>query len=113
MLGSFCLSEAGSGSDAFALCTRADARGDHYVLNGTKMWITNAFEADLFLVFANVNPSLGYKGITCFLVERSMGVQIGKKEKKVIVLYIFSCVLVDRFIKAGDSCFVYLFGNPG
>lgn len=70
-VGCFCLSEAGSGSDAFALATRADKKGDHYVLNGTKMWITNSYEAEVFLVFANVDPSKGYKGIVSFASERS------------------------------------------
>src|SRR4051794_16596548 len=79
-LGSFCLSEAGSGSDAFALQTRADRKGDHYVLNGSKMWISNSAEADIFLVFANADLSKGYKGISCFVVEKDMGVEVGKKE---------------------------------
>jgi len=82
-LGSFCLSEAGSGSDAFALRTRAEDKGDHYELNGSKMWITNGGEAGLFLVMANVDPSAGYRGITCFLVERDQeGFSVGKKEDK-------------------------------
>ena len=82
-VGSFCLSEAGSGSDAFALRTRADKKGGDYVINGTKMWITNAAEARFFLVMANVDLSKGYKGITCFLVERDApGLSIGKKEDK-------------------------------
>ncbi|KAJ1987137.1 hypothetical protein GGI04_006146, partial [Coemansia thaxteri] len=63
-LGCFCLSEASSGSDAFALQTRAELHGDHYVINGAKMWITNSGEADVFLVFATVDPALGYRGIT-------------------------------------------------
>jgi short/branched chain acyl-CoA dehydrogenase len=82
-VGCFCLSEAGSGSDAFALQTKAIKQGDYYVLEGSKMWITNAFESDIFLVFANVNPSAGYKGITCFIVEKEWGVKIAKKETKV------------------------------
>ncbi|MEE2789511.1 MAG: acyl-CoA dehydrogenase [Myxococcota bacterium] len=82
-IGSYALSEAGSGSDAFALKTRAERRGDHYVLNGTKLWITNGGEASLFIVMANVDPSQGYKGITSFLVEKgSPGFEIGKKEDK-------------------------------
>ena len=67
---SYALSEAGSGSDAFALATRAIADGDHYRITGRKLWITNAGEAGLYLLFANVNPEAGYKGITAFLVER-------------------------------------------
>lgn len=57
--------------------------GEHYILNGSKMWITNSGEAEYFLVFANIDPSKGYKGITCFMVEKDWGVQIAKKEKKV------------------------------
>jgi len=82
-VGSFCLSEVTSGSDAFALKTTAKAEGGDYVLNGTKMWITNAGHADFFLVMANADPSKGYKGITCFLVDRSAdGVSVGKPEDK-------------------------------
>ena len=82
-VGAYCLSEAGSGSDAFALKTTAREEGDHYVLNGTKMWITNANEADIFLVFANINPEAGYKGITAFVVERDFeGFSVSKKENK-------------------------------
>ncbi|KAF7729029.1 hypothetical protein EC973_005060 [Apophysomyces ossiformis] len=92
-VGSFCLSESGAGSDAFALQTRAVERDDHYVLNGSKMWITNSAEADIFLVFANVDPSKGYKGITCFVVEKSMGVQIAKKESKLGIRASSTCVL--------------------
>src|SRR5208283_2978058 len=78
---SYALSEAGAGSDAFALATRAEDRGDHFLLNGRKLWITNAAEAGLFLLFANANPAAGYKGITAFLVERDFpGFQVGRKE---------------------------------
>ncbi len=81
--GSFCLSEVGSGSDAFAMRTSAKDAGDHWLLNGSKMWITNAAEAGLFLVFANTDFSKGYKGITCFIVPRSTpGLVVGKKEDK-------------------------------
>ncbi len=69
-VGSYALSEAASGSDAFGLKCKARKEGDHYVLNGTKLWITNANEADIFLIFANLNPDAGYKGITAFIVER-------------------------------------------
>ncbi|KAJ1976000.1 hypothetical protein H4R33_006536 [Dimargaris cristalligena] len=93
VLGCFCLSEASSGSDAFALQTRAELRGDHYVLNGSKMWITNSYEAGVYLVFANVDPSKGYKGITCFLVERDMGVEIAKKEAKLGIRCSSTCTL--------------------
>jgi len=80
-VGAYALSEAGSGSDAFALATRAVARDDEFVLTGRKLWITNGNEADLFIVFANVNPEAGYRGITAFLVERGFpGFAVGKKE---------------------------------
>merc|ERR1712188_269177 len=69
-VGCFCLSEVSSGSDAFALKTTAKDDGDSYVLNGSKMWITNSGEAGIFLVMANLDPSKGYKGITCFVVEK-------------------------------------------
>ena len=82
-VGSYALSEAGSGSDAFALQTRAHERGGHYVLEGRKLWITNGGEAGVFIVFANVAPDQGYRGITAFLVERDApGFRIGKKEDK-------------------------------
>ncbi|KAI8884064.1 acyl-CoA dehydrogenase NM domain-like protein [Backusella circina FSU 941] len=92
-VGCFCLSESSSGSDAFALQTRAIDNGDHYVLSGSKMWITNSGEADIFLVFANVDPSKGYKGITCFIVEKDMGVQVAKKESKLGIRASSTCVL--------------------
>ncbi|KAJ3056247.1 hypothetical protein HK097_007607 [Rhizophlyctis rosea] len=92
-VGCFALSEAGSGSDAFALKTRADKKGGKYVLNGSKMWITNSYEADIFLVFANVDLSKGYKGITCFIVEKDMGVKIAKKEIKLGIRASSTCAL--------------------
>jgi alkylation response protein AidB-like acyl-CoA dehydrogenase len=82
-LGSYALSEAGSGSDAFGLATRAERRGDTYVLNGRKLWITNGNEAGLFVVFATVDPAAGYRGITAFIIERDFpGFGVGKKEDK-------------------------------
>jgi len=82
-VGSYALSESGSGSDAFALKLRAEEKGDSYILNGHKLWITSANEANLFLVFANVAPDKGYKGITGFIVERDFeGFNVGKKEDK-------------------------------
>ena len=94
-VGSYALSEAGSGSDAFALQTRAVDKGDHYSLNGRKLWITNAAEAGLYLVFANVNPEAGYKGITCFIVERNFpGFQVGKKEDKLGIRASSTCELI-------------------
>jgi alkylation response protein AidB-like acyl-CoA dehydrogenase len=92
---SYALSEAGSGSDAFALATRAVQDGDGYRLNGRKLWITNAAEAGLFLLFANVNPEQGYKGITAFLVERDFpGFQVGKKEDKLGIRASSTCELI-------------------
>ncbi|RMX55717.1 hypothetical protein pdam_00016045, partial [Pocillopora damicornis] len=83
LVGSFCLSEVGSGSDAFALDTKAEKQGDFYVINGSKMWITNAEHAGVFLVFANVAPEKGYKGITTFVVPKETdGLSLGKKEDK-------------------------------
>src|SRR2546430_11513868 len=82
-VGAYALSEAGSGSDAFALATRAVEQGDHYVLNGRKLWITNGMEAEIFIVFANANPEAGYRGITAFIVEKNFeGFSVGKKENK-------------------------------
>lgn len=83
-VGCFCLTEPTSGSDAFALKTRAEKKGDTYVINGSKIYITNGGEANIFLVMANVDPSKGYKGITCFIVDGSehKGVKIGRKENK-------------------------------
>ncbi len=82
-LGSYALSEAGSGSDAFALATRAEKRGDSYVLNGRKLWITNGAEAGLYVVFATIDAAAGYKGITAFIIERDFpGFAVGKKEDK-------------------------------
>ncbi len=83
MVGAYALSEAGSGSDAFALQARARQDGDDWILDGTKLWITNGGEAGLFIIFANVDPEQGYKGITAFLVERDTpGFSVGKKEDK-------------------------------
>ncbi|CAC5409525.1 ACADSB [Mytilus coruscus] len=82
-VGSFCLSETESGSDAFAMKTSAVKNGDYYTINGTKIWITNAEHAGLFMVMANADPTKGYKGITTFLVDRDTeGLSLGKKEDK-------------------------------
>ncbi|HKY03252.1 MAG TPA: acyl-CoA dehydrogenase [Blastocatellia bacterium] len=94
-VGAYALSEAGSGSDAFALATKAEQRGDEYVLNGRKLWITNGAEAGLFIVFANVAPDKGYRGITAFLVERdSAGFTVGKKENKLGIRASSTCELI-------------------
>ncbi|HET7621133.1 MAG TPA: acyl-CoA dehydrogenase [Gemmatimonadaceae bacterium] len=82
-VGAYALSEAGSGSDAFGLATRAEKSGDGWVLDGRKLWITNGAEAGIYVIFANVDPSAGYKGITAFIVEREFpGFSVGKKEHK-------------------------------
>jgi len=82
-VGAYALSEAGSGSDAFAMQTRAVDKGDHYLINGRKLWITNGNEAEIFVLFANANPEEGYRGITAFVVEKSFsGFSVGKKENK-------------------------------
>ena len=94
-VGAYALSEAGSGSDAFALETRAEESGDHYVLNGRKLWITNAKEAGVFIVFATVNRELGYKGITAFVVDRSIpGFTVGRKEDKLGIRASSTCELL-------------------
>ncbi|HEX9107520.1 MAG TPA: acyl-CoA dehydrogenase family protein, partial [Longimicrobiales bacterium] len=94
-VGAYALSEAGSGSDAFALQTRAARDGDDWVLNGRKLWITNAAEAGLFIVFANANPEAGYRGITAFLVERDFpGFSVGKKEDKLGIRASSTCELI-------------------
>jgi len=94
-LASYALSEAGSGSDAFALSTRAAPDGDAWILNGRKLWITNAAEAGLYLVFANANPEAGYKGITCFIVERDFaGFAVGRHEDKLGIRASSTCELV-------------------
>lgn len=99
-VGSYCLSEPGSGSDAFALKTRAEDKGDHYLINGDKIFITNALEANIFVVFANANPELGYKGITAFIVERDMeGFEVGKKEDKLGIRASSTCELIFKDLK--------------
>jgi short-chain 2-methylacyl-CoA dehydrogenase len=94
-VGAYALSEAGSGSDAFALTTKGEDKGDHFVLNGRKLWITNGAEAGLFIVFANVAPDKGYRGITAFLVERDFpGFTVGKKENKLGIRASSTCELI-------------------
>jgi alkylation response protein AidB-like acyl-CoA dehydrogenase len=110
-VGSYALSEAGSGSDAFALQTRAVKRGDEYVLNGQKLWITNAKESGLFIVFATLDPAAGYKGITAFLVEKDTpGFRVGKKEDKLGIRASSTCELVfnDCVVPAAQ-----VLGEPG
>jgi butyryl-CoA dehydrogenase/short/branched chain acyl-CoA dehydrogenase len=94
-VGSYALSEAGSGSDAFALTTTARDAGDHFILNGRKLWISNAAEAGLFVLFANANPAAGYRGITGFLVERGFaGFAVGRKEEKLGLKASSTCELI-------------------
>jgi alkylation response protein AidB-like acyl-CoA dehydrogenase len=93
--GAYALSEAGSGSDAFALQTRADEKGSEFVLNGRKLWITNSKEAGIFILFATVDPSKGYKGITAFLIEKTFpGFTVGKKEDKLGIRASSTCELI-------------------
>ena len=94
-VGAYALSEAGSGSDAFALACRAEARGRDFAVTGRKLWVTNGGEAELFLVFATVDPGAGYKGITCFVVERGMaGFSVPRKEDKLGIRASSTCELV-------------------
>src|SRR5947209_4051612 len=94
-VGAYALSEAGSGSDAFALQTRAQLKGSEYVLNGRKLWITNGKEAGVFIMLATVDPSAGYKGITAFIVEKTFpGFSVGKKEDKLGIRASSTCELI-------------------
>jgi len=110
-IGSYALSEASSGSDAFALQTRAVKRGDSYVLNGQKLWITNAKEAGLFIVFATLDPAAGYKGITAFVVEKGApGFSLGKKEDKLGIRASSTCELIFNDCLVPES---QVLGEPG
>jgi alkylation response protein AidB-like acyl-CoA dehydrogenase len=110
-VGAYALSEAASGSDAFALQARAELRGDHYILNGQKLWITNAKEAGIFIIFATLDPAAGYKGITAFIVEKDFpGFSVGKKEDKLGIRASSTCELIleDCQVPAGN-----VLGEPG
>jgi alkylation response protein AidB-like acyl-CoA dehydrogenase len=111
MVGAYALSEAGSGSDAFALETRAEPSGGNYVLNGRKLWITNSREAGLFIVFATIDPAAGYKGITAFLVDiGTPGFIVGRKEDKLGIRASSTCELIL------DNCVLgahQVLGEPG
>src|ERR1700730_6238950 len=110
-IGSYALSEASSGSDAFALQTRAVKHGDDYLLNGQKLWITNAKEAGLFIVFATLDPAAGYKGITAFLVEKDTpGFTLGKKEDKLGIRASSTCELIFNDCVVPSS---QVLGEPG
>src|SRR5579884_1608842 len=94
-VGAYALSESGSGSDAFAMQSRAELKGSDYVLNGRKLWITNGKEAGIFVLFATVDPAAGYKGITAFIVEKSFpGFSVGKKEDKLGIRASSTCELI-------------------
>jgi alkylation response protein AidB-like acyl-CoA dehydrogenase len=111
VVGAYALSEAGSGSDAFALTTRAVATPDGYTLTGRKLWITNGNEADLFIVFANLNPEAGYRGISAFLVERGFpGFTVGKKEDKLGIRASSTCELILEDCKVPAA---NVLGEPG
>jgi len=111
VVGAYALSEAGSGSDAFAQTTSARRDGEGFILNGRKLWITNGNEADLFIVFATIDPSAGYRGITAFLVERGFdGFTVGKKEDKLGIRASSTCELIleDCYVHEGN-----ILGEPG
>lgn len=104
LLGSYCLSEPGCGSDAFALTTRADKAGDEWILNGQKAWITNAEHAGLFIVMANTDFSKGYKGITAFVVDKDMsGFSLGKKEDKLGIRASSTCPVFLENVKVPEE----------
>jgi alkylation response protein AidB-like acyl-CoA dehydrogenase len=111
LVGAYALSEAKSGSDAFALQTRAERRGDDFVLNGQKLWITNAKEAGLFIVFATIDPGAGYRGVTAFLVEPGTpGFTVGRKEDKLGIRASSTCELILRDCVVAAS---HMLGEPG
>ncbi|HEY1676704.1 MAG TPA: acyl-CoA dehydrogenase [Candidatus Sulfotelmatobacter sp.] len=110
-VGAYALSEAGSGSDAFALQTRATLKGSDYVLNGRKLWITNAKEAGLFVLFATIDPAAGYKGITAFLIDKETpGFTVGKKEDKLGIRASSTCELILEDCKVPKE---NVLGEPG
>uniref|UniRef100_A0A8R1HPE9 Short/branched chain specific acyl-CoA dehydrogenase, mitochondrial n=1 Tax=Caenorhabditis japonica TaxID=281687 RepID=A0A8R1HPE9_CAEJA len=111
-IGSFALSETGSGSDAFALKTTAKKDGDDFLITGSKMWITNAGHAQFFLVFANAEPAKGYKGITCFLVDRNQeGVSVGKKEDKLGIRASSTCSVHFDNVRVHKSAILGEYGK--
>ena len=110
-VGAYALSEAGSGSDAFALQTRAELKGSDYVINGRKLWITNSKEAGLFVLFATIDPSAGYKGITAFVVEKDFsGFSVGKKEDKLGIRASSTCELILEDCRVPKES---VLGEPG
>ncbi|CAG8501071.1 4629_t:CDS:10 [Ambispora gerdemannii] len=102
-VGCFCLSEVGAGSDAFSLKTRAEKKDGYYELTGSKMWITNSYEADIFLVFANIDFTQKHRGITCFVVEKDFGVQVAKKESKLGIRASSTCTLNFDGVKVPEE----------
>src|SRR5271168_256871 len=110
-VGAYALSEAGSGSDAFALATRAVKKGDKYILNGRKLWITNAKEAGVFILFATLDPALGYKGVTGFIIEKEFkGFSVGKKEDKLGIRASSTCELILEDCEVPEENVI---GEPG
>lgn len=110
-VGAYCLSESDSGSDAFSMKTSAVEKDDHYLLNGSKMWITNAAEAEIFIVFATLNPEAGYKGITAFIVEREYeGFSVSGKEKKLGIRASSTCEILLENCKVPKE---NILGKPG
>lgn len=111
-IGSFCLSEADSGSDAFAMKASAVKQGDYYIINGTKLWITNAEHAGVYAVFVNAKPTAGYKGITCFLIDRDTeGLSLGKKEDKLGIRASSTCPVHLDNVKVPESAILGEFGK--
>eukprot|EP01102_Stenamoeba_stenopodia_P004521 TRINITY_DN1481_c0_g1_i2.p1 TRINITY_DN1481_c0_g1~~TRINITY_DN1481_c0_g1_i2.p1 ORF type:complete len:421 (+),score=134.17 TRINITY_DN1481_c0_g1_i2:147-1409(+) len=103
-VGSFCLSEAGSGSDAFSLKTKAEKKGNKWIINGSKMWITNAGEAEIFVVMANTDFSKGYKGISSFVVEKSFpGIEVGKRENKLGIRSSSTCPITFENVEVPEE----------
>jgi alkylation response protein AidB-like acyl-CoA dehydrogenase len=110
-IGAYALSEAGSGSDAFAMQTRAELKGSDYVLNGRKLWITNGKEAGVFILFATIDPAAGYKGVTAFIVEKDFsGFTVGKKEDKLGIRASSTCELILEDCKVPKA---NVLGEPG
>ncbi|XP_037296257.1 short/branched chain specific acyl-CoA dehydrogenase, mitochondrial isoform X2 [Manduca sexta] len=110
--GSFCLTEPSSGSDAFSLKTVAKKDGDHYVINGSKMWISNSDVAGVFLVMANADPSKGYKGITCFIVERETpGLSVAKPENKLGIRASGTCMVHFDNVRVHESAILGEYGK--
>ena len=110
-VGAYALSESGSGSDAFAMQTRAELRGNEYILNGRKLWITNAKEAGIFILFANADPAAGYRGITAFIVEKKFpGFSVGKKEDKLGIRASSTCELILEDVRVPKE---NVLGEPG